>query len=189
MLEDNKEELIIKEQELDTAIDETIEQLPLDKQEQEIVEKILLAPTQKELQEQFDLFNIAQSKKNALRIIKLNNLLDKVEDQAIERFENRPSQVSNKELLDYMQVVSNQLDRSQKYIDSLKTTPMINVKNQKNEVNINLGTELNSDSKERVIDAINNLLKQLNKAEEPEIIDVQPEEETIESSDVLNTEE
>lgn len=202
MLEEkNKLDLVEKEEELDNAIDNSIANLPLDKQQEQIVQSIILAPTQKELQEQFNLFNITQSKKNALRIIKLNNLLDKVEDQAIERFESRPNQVSNKELLEYMQVVSNQIDRSQKYIDSLKATNMINVKNQKNEVNINIGSELSSDSKEKVLDAINSLLKQLEQNEtkkeniiEAETVDLEKAEENSEpldltSKNILNTED
>ena len=160
---DEKEEvkIIDSEEELNQAIDESMALLPLDQQEEKIVNEIIKAPSQKELQEQFDLFNINQSKKNALRIIKLNSLLDKVEDQAIERFEKKPDQVSNKELLEYMTVVAGQIDRSQKYIDTLKDKPMIKV-NQKNDVTINIGTELNKDSKERVMDAIQGLLKQLN---------------------------
>lgn len=162
MLEEKEEVKIIdSEEELNQAIDESMALLPLDQQEEKIVNEIIKAPTQKELQEQFDLFNINQSKKNALRIIKLNSLLDKVEDQAIERFEKKPDQVSNKELLEYMTVVAGQIDRSQKYIDTLKDKPMIKV-NQKNDVTINIGTELNKDSKERVMDAIQGLLKQLN---------------------------
>ena len=162
MLEEKEEVKIIdSEEELNQAIDESMALLPLDQQEEKIVNEIIKAPTQKELQEQFDLFNINQSKKNALRIIKLNSLLDKVEDQAIERFEKKPDQVSNKELLEYMTVVAGQIDRSQKYIDTLKDKPMIKV-NQKNDVTINIGTELNKDSKERVMDAIQGLIKQLN---------------------------
>ena len=144
----------------------------MDKQEEKIITDIIKAPNQKELQEQFDLFNINQSKKNALRIIKLNSLLDKVEDQAIERFEKKPDQVSNKELLEYMQVVAGQIDRSQKYIETIKDRPMIKVTDKSQTVNVNIGTELNKDSKERVMDAIQNLLKQLNKTEEePKVID------------------
>lgn len=160
------------EEELNGAIDESLALLPLDKQEEKIITDIIKAPNQKELQEQFDLFNINQSKKNALRIIKLNSLLDKVEDQAIERFEKKPDQVSNKELLEYMQVVAGQIDRSQKYIETIKDRPMIKVTDKSQTVNVNIGTELNKDSKERVMDAIQNLLKQLNKTEEePKVID------------------
>lgn len=171
--EENKQEIKIinQEEELNEAIDESMALLPLDEQEEKIVSNIIKAPSQKELQTQFDLFNINQSKKNALRIIKLNSLLDKVEDQAIERFEKRPDQVSNKELLDYMQVVATQIDRSQKFIDTLKDKPMIKVTDKSQNVNINIGTELNRDSKERVMDAIQVLLKQLNKPEEKDIIE------------------
>lgn len=173
------------DEELNDRIDESIALLPLDEQEEKIVDSIIKAPSQKELQAQFDLFNINQSKKNALRIIKLNSLLDKVENQAIERFDRRPDQVSNKELLDYMQVVATQIDRSQKFIDTLKDKPMIKVNNQKNEVNINIGSELDRDSKERVMDAIQVLLKQLNE-NEPEVVDAQvedTEEKTVYNED------
>lgn len=167
MLEEKEQEvkLIDTEEELNEAIDNSIALLPLDKQEEKIVQEIIKAPSQQELQAQFDAFNMNQSKKNALRIIKLNSLLDKVEDQAIERFEKKPDQVSNKELLEYMTVVAGQIDRSQKYIDTLKDRPMIKVTDKSQNVNINIGTELNRDSKERVMDAIQGLLKQLSKDE------------------------
>ena len=173
--------------ELDAAIDESLLALPLEVAEQQLVERIIEAPTKAELQHQFDLFNMNQSKKNALRIIKLNNLLSKVEDQAIERFERRPDQVSNKELLEYMNVVSNQIDRAQKSVDTLSLRPAIQVTNQRNEVNINVGPELDRDSKERVMDAISALLKQVQKnteqAAEYEVIDVQEAAETIEETE------
>ena len=117
-----------------------------------------------------------QSKKNALRIVKLNNLLDKVEDQAIERFEKRPDQVSNKELLEYMNVISGQIDRAKKNIDSISINPSIAVTAQKTDVTINVGSSLDRDSKERVMNVISSLLKQvksngekINCEEEPEI--------------------
>ena len=98
-----------------------------------------------------------------MRIVKLSNLLNKVEDQAIERFERRPDQVSNKELLEYMNVVSNQIDRAQKSIDAVKDAPAITINNQKNELNINVGPQLDRDSKEKVMDVISLLLKQVQK--------------------------
>lgn len=151
-----------EDSELDAAIDKSLDTLPLEDAEIDIVAKIIEAPTRDELQKQFDLFNMNQSKKNALRIVKLNTLLDKVQDQAIERFEKRPDQVSNRELLDYMNVVSGQIDRAQKQVDTLSMTPTIQVTQQKNEVNINVNPGLDRDSKERVMDAISALLKQVN---------------------------
>lgn len=184
--------------ELDAAIDASLLALPLEVAEQQLVERIIEAPTKAELQHQFDLFNINQSKKNALRIIKLNNLLSKVEDQAIERFERRPDQVSNKELLEYMNVVSNQIDRAQKSVDALSVSPAIHVNNQKNEVNINIGPELDRDSKERVMDAISALLKQVQKNtsaqpvdyEITDVVEVEDiSEESSASENEINTED
>lgn len=157
--------------ELGALIDCSLLNLPLEKAQQQAIQQILEASTRDELKRQFELFNITQGKKNALRIIKLNDLLDKVEDQAIVRFTQRPDQVSNKELLDYMQVVSAQIERSQKYIDILEEKPMVQVNKQKNELNINIGPQLNRESKERVIDAIGALLKQINNKNLPERVE------------------
>lgn len=194
MLIDEEKEIkkeISTDEELNTAIDNSLAVLPLDldAEESKIVHDIIEAPTQQELQAQFDLFNMAQNKKNALRIIKLNKLLDKVEDQAIERFEKRPDQVSNRELLDYMQVVSGQIDRSQKQIDSLKDKPMISIKHETTEVNLNMTPELDRDSKNRVLNAIANLLQQAQKPviEEDNVIDLS--ENIEDSSKIINEDE
>lgn len=175
-------------QSFEDQVDNQVALIPLDDQEKQIIQEIIRAPTQQELQAQFDAFNMNQSKKNALRIIKLNSLLDKVEDQAIERFEKRPDQVSNKEILEYMQVVSTQIERSQKFIDSIKDKPMIKVNNQKNEVNINIGTqELDREGKERVVDAIQALLKQLNtQNDQTDVIDMEETSDQTENPIVYN---
>lgn len=191
--------------ELNTEIDKSLISLPLEEAEQQLIAKIIEAPTREDLQRQFDLFNINQSKKNALRIIKLSNLLSKVEDQAIERFEKRPDQVSHKELLEYMNVVSGQIDRAHKQVDTLSAAPTINVLTQKNEVNINMaGPELDRDSKERVMDAISALLKQVQTAtantaeivdpidivDSPNLIEVEEfSEENNRAADASDTEE
>lgn len=166
---------LVPNADLNTAIDKSLLALPLEAAEQQLIAKIIEAPTKEDLQHQFDLFNMNQSKKNALRIIKLNNLLSKVEDQAIERFEKRPDQVSHKELLEYMNVVSGQIDRAHRQVDTLSTTPPIQVLTQKNEVNINMGSpELDRDSKERVMDAISKLLQQVQTATS-KVVDAEPD--------------
>ena len=139
--------------------------------EKSIIESIIEAPAKDELQLQLYLFNMTQSKKNAMRIVKLNNLLDKIEDQAIERFKKRPDQISNKELLDYMNVISGQIDRAHRQIDSISNTPAVAVTNQKTDVTINVGNDLDRDSKERVMDAISALLKQVKAIPESEQAD------------------
>lgn len=168
---------------LSEKVDTALVSVPLDKEEKVIVEKIIEADTKEQLVAQFDLFNINQSKKNALRVIKLNTLLDKVEDQAIARMTKRPDMISNRELLDYMNVVSNQIDRANKQINTLKDTPAISLKQEnKTQVNITVG-QVDHEGKEKVIDAISALIKQLNSApQEPssDIIDAETVEESEE---------
>lgn len=188
-LEETIKENISEETSLEVAIDKSLSTLPLETTEKKIIDAIIEAPTKEDLQRQFELFNNNQVKKNALRIIKLNNLLSKVEDQAIERFENRPDQVSNKELLDYISVVSNQIERAQNFNRETLTTDIGNIKinNQKNEININVAPTLDREGKEHVMDAISALLKQLNHNKD-DIIEA--EEVSTESAEkVTNTNE
>lgn len=136
----------------------------------DLVSQIIKAPDTRSLQQCLDIFNLNQSKKNALRVLKLNALLDAVEDQAIERFQKRPDQVSNKDLLEYMQVVSNQIEKSQNAAEQLGTKPAIQINQQKNEVNVHIGgPNLDRDSKDRVIEAVQALLQQAkNQASQPQ---------------------
>lgn len=181
VIEDNTEK------ELNDAIDMSLVTLPLDVAEQNLVVKIIEAPTKEDLQTQLDLFNINLSKKNAMRVIKLNNLLDKVEDQVVERIEKRPDLISHRELTDYINVISNQIDRAQKSVDALKDSPPIRIVNQKNELNINVGPQLDRDSKERVMDVLAILLKQVQKKPPATDIDINKSENDVIDADIYNT--
>lgn len=179
--------------------------------EQQVVKDIVAAPNKEELEKQFQLFNMNQVKKNALRIIKLNDLLTKVEDQALERFEKRPDQVSNKELLDYMNAVSNQIEKAQNFSKETLSTEVggIKIRQEKTEVNINVAPVLNRNEKDRVVDVISVLLNQMKKPQSranDEVVEVEEasyvDAETVEqqnpeqkivynnnNDDVLNNEE
>lgn len=167
-MQDNKFLPDLEEQELDQQIDENLNLITFEEDDNEIIHAIVNSKTKTELETQFELFNMNQSKKNALRLIKLESLLGKVEDQAIKRIEDKPDQISNRELLDYMQVISQQIDRSQKVVDSLHDKPMIRSVQNNTKVNINLGTDLNKDNKENIISAFKGILKVLGKNNEPE---------------------
>lgn len=157
--ENEKTELIVKVDADESLILPTNDE-KLKLEESNLINQIIEAPTKEDLDKQFELFNINQSKKSALRIVKLNNLLAKVEDQAIARFEKRPDQISNKELLDYINIVSTQIDKAQSNVDKVTAKQAINLTATKNEVNINVAPQLDRDSKEKVIDIVSALLAQ-----------------------------
>lgn len=135
----------------------------LNKSQEDILKALVEASNKDELKKQIELFDINQSKKNALRIAKLEQLQAKVENQMIDRFDKRPDQMSNKELLDYLTVISAQIDKSQKTVDAIETKELMqqvaaNSGGTTNEVNINLGTTLSKDSKDNVVGAIKDIL-------------------------------
>lgn len=173
-----------KQNELIEAANNPLAVKDLNASEKQIVSQILDAQNRNELKDHFELFSINQSKKNALRIIKLNSLLEKVEDQAIARFEKKPDQVSNKELLDYMNTVSAQIDRAQKQVDEFIKDPEIKIAAQKNEVNINvtnnhagLSDGLDRDSREKVVDAISALLNQVKNSQVNDLNNIKADKE------------
>lgn len=146
--------------------------------EENLIQSIIEAPSKEALDKQFELFNLNQVKKNALRVVKLNNLLSKIEDQVVARFETRPDQASNRELLDYMDAVSKQIDRSQNFNKETLSTEVggITRKNVTTEVNINVAPTIN---KANVVDAISSLLKQVQNS---------VSEETIEEAEFIQAE-
>ena len=133
------------------------------------------------------LFNANQNKKTMVRVHKLSDLLDTITDQAFARFTTRPDEISNKELLDSLKVVQDLIERGQKQVSGAGETPLIQVNQQTNEVNINgTASNLNRDSRERVKAAVLSLLNGIT-AVQPEapsdVIEVEAAEITEEESD------
>ena len=125
----------------------------------ELSKQIAKVDTKSELDALYDAFKINDTKKNVFRINKLNNLLDKITEEATARFEQRPGEMSNKEVIDYMNAVSNQIDRSKSTLNQIKDVNLTQVNNTVN-VNIdNKETSLSRESREKVIDFIKDILK------------------------------
>lgn len=125
----------------------------------ELSKQIAKVDTKSELDTLYDAFKINDTKKNVFRINKLNNLLDKITEEATARFEQRPGEMSNKEVIDYMNAVSNQIDRSKSTLSQIKDVNLTQVNNTVN-VNIdNKETSLSRESREKVIDFIKDILK------------------------------
>ena len=103
------------------------------------------------------LFNLNQAKKNVLRVMKLNGLLDTVSDKILDRFEKYPDNFSNTDLLNYLQVTQNAIEKANKNLSLVDETPVIQLQ-QNNQVNVNIIDTLDRDSKARVLDTIKAIL-------------------------------
>ena len=144
---------------------------------EELTLSIAKAESKEELEALYQKFNINNTKKNALRINQLNNLLDQVNQQAVERFNRRPETISNKEILDYMNAIQNQIERSQRTVDGIKDITAIQVNNtQNNTVNIHVKDTdipyLSKDSRDRITDLVASILQESNTVKNEDIIDI-----------------
>lgn len=121
------------------------------------------------------LFNINQNKKTMIRIDKLSGLQDNLVDQFVRRIEERPDEISNKELMDGIKIVQDIIERGQKQVESVEQTPLIQFNQQNNSVNIGEGgAQLNKESRDRVKNAVLALLGGLkNQPMTEEIVDTQ----------------
>ena len=144
----------------------------LDNKNEDIAQQIIDANTVEETRDLTALFNLNAQKRNVLRVLKMNNLLDKVTDQMIERFEKNPNLYTNDDLLKYMQAAESAIDRASKNLNLVEETPQIQLL-QQNNVNISIDNGLSRDSRQRVIETVQALLNKSKSPSSVEVIDVQ----------------
>lgn len=149
----------------------------LDEKNEKLAQKILNANTLDETKDLTALFNLNIQKRNVLRVLKMNNLLDKVTEQIIERFEKAPNNFTNEDLLKYMQVTENAIDRANKNLNQIEETPAIQLM-QNNQVNINIdNSSIDRESRIRITETVQKILNNLQQApQENNVIEVIPQE-------------
>lgn len=155
----------------------SIDTTNIDSKNENIAQKILDAEDLDELKDLTALFNINNQKRNALRILKMNNLLDDVTDNIIQRFEKNPHNFSNDDLLKYLQVTENAIDRATKNLNMVEETPAIQMM-QNNQVNININDGLDRESRLRVTDTVKQILNKLSTMTDSDnsVIEINPED-------------
>lgn len=79
-----------------------------------------------------DVFNLHQKKKDILRSMKYNELLDHVSNEMLERFLKYPDQFTNAELVKYLDTIQNANDKAIKSINNINETPLIQINNNYN---------------------------------------------------------
>lgn len=148
--------------------------------EQDITEKFLTETDPKELQTIVDMFNLDIKKKNMLRTTRISEIQDSIVSQIFQRVSSRPDEFSNTDLINYFKVMQETLQKN----PSDTELPTIHI-NQNNQVNINMDNQgLDRMSRERVANAIRNILSQAKESAVPDtdsgIIDVEPEDIDLE---------
>lgn len=137
--------------------------IPFEKDMQKAKDELVAETDPTVIKDKIELFNLYQTKKNVIRALKYNELLDKVSDEMLLRFKESPDEFTNSDLLNYLQTAQNALDRSNKALNSIEDRPLINI----NQVNVNTeDTALNRESREKVMRAVQALLGKSKEVEE-----------------------
>lgn len=124
----------------------------------DISQKILESDDLVEIKNLTKLFNLNQNKSEVLRIMKLNEMLDKTNDELLSRLTNFSGAFTNQELTKLVDTLQNSIDRASSNLNLIDQAPQINPIVQKNtQVNVQIN-EMDRYSRERVYAALQNLL-------------------------------
>lgn len=183
MIEDTKDIQISEETSLATISEISLEEAKasLSSESQRLIGELTFERDRQKMQAIEQQFNDIQRKKQLARVSKLSEVQDMLTDQFYQRISQRPDEISNKEMLDGMKVVQDLMEKNQKHIEVVEEIPQLI---QINQTEVNVGNNLNRDSRERVKNAVLGILDSINK--------VQPtltESDLIEADFVVKEEE
>lgn len=129
------------------------ENLSLTSASDDMLDSIMKEEDLDNLKDIIKLFNLNMKKRDILRSSKLSEVQDKVVEQIAARVEDRPDNFSNDDLLKYYKTIQDTIAKTDTSLDRLET-PTIQVNQQ-----INVGTEFNTESRKRILDTVNQILK------------------------------
>lgn len=140
---------------------------PLKQEATDIINKLVKENDPQKAEDLTYLFNMNQNKKTLARVNKLSDLMDTMTQQALDRFTNKPDNISNQELMSGLKVVQDLIDRGTQNTTK-GPAPLIQVNQQTNNINTGdkidnkPGSTLSRESRERVKDVVFDILKDIN---------------------------
>ena len=149
---------------------------PLDSYTRQIAQQILDEQDIGRVKDLTTLFNLSSQKRNVMRVIKMNDLLDKITDQVVERFEKTPDNFSNDDLVKYMQVTESAIEKANKQLNLVDETPAIQL-HQNNQVNVNIIDSFDRESRERIADVLKSILSKTTEDAAPIVVEALREDE------------
>ena len=129
------------------------------------------------------LFNVNQNKKTLARNNKLNELMDSLTGEAMNRVNNRPDEITSTELFNMMKITQELMEKGQKQAAGITdTAPLIQINQQTNTVNTE-GKSFTKESRNKIQNAVSDILKQFG------VTPQQQTEETVVDGDVIISKE
>ncbi len=112
-------------------------------------------------------FELNRRKKDIVRANKLSNLLTMIDDEIVDRMATTPELIKDQDLVKYMQSAQEAISVGEQAGTQIT---QINI-NQGTNISLDAGTTLNRDSRKKVLDTVNEILRGLNN--ETDTIDVE----------------
>ena len=129
---------------------------------QRLVDQLTTSTDVDEIKKITQLFNINQTKKELIRVNKLNQILDVINDKILERVTNED--LGDEALIKYGTSINQALTRSLNTANTVQDKPLINLYQENNTVNINNQEVLSRESREKVLDVVKYLLENQDQA-------------------------
>ena len=173
----NTEDLVPEEEETQVAVSHRSAAAVINSEANDLVNQILVEKDPVKVENLKKQFLLVQQKKNIARVNRLTTLIEIVDDEIINRFADAPEEMSNKDIVSYMNSTQSSLNNT---MQALTQTPMIQVNNQTNEIkidnsHINL-SGMDVDSRKNVLNFLLSSIRDA-QAKQSEVIDVVPNEE------------
>lgn len=118
------------------------------------------------IQDTLALFNASIAKKQAVRVLKREDIIDKVTERIGERLDRRPDEITMAELTAIDKTMSEQKQKELSLINTPAANPSGILLHQNN-VNVTINQEMGRESREKVIDAVRELLKIAQENQQP----------------------
>ena len=127
----------------------------------ELIDSIMQENDVEKLKDLTHVFNAFQTKRQILRTNALNDVQDALVQQMARRLQETPNNFNNNDIAIWMKTVQQTLDSTKNNIDSIDTVPTI-VQQHNTQVNINMEDNLSRESREKIMDALQAILENVN---------------------------
>lgn len=153
----------------------------LDKKTEKLATRIIREDDPDQIKDLINLFNLNHTKKQVLRTMTYDQLVDNIMTQMKERILKRGDQFSNKDLMDYLNTMNTAMEKAHKQIKEVDAVPPIQVNQQNNTVIMGGVNNLDKASRDRVLDFVRQVLSKS--------ADISEESNISDQITVLNTED
>jgi len=131
----------------------------LDKESVKLINELIAENDMDKVKDLTYLFNVNQNKKTLARNNKLNELMDSLTGEAMNRVNNRPDEITSTELFNMMKITQELMEKGQKQASGITdTAPLIQINQQTNTVNTE-GKSFTKESRNKIQNAVSDILK------------------------------